>query len=276
MGKRWGNLAAAALWLVCATACAGVSAKGENRVPVTPAAYSEGAGTTASFACSNLAPERVRAPKVRGCDDSVYWDYALAGSRASDPALFEKTIVAELTEHQNMGGARFRFPSGIEKTVYRGSFLTANLACLDGLVKERDVRSVVNLYRGELQSHLELAGQEARAFEAFGGRAYIQVLNYDYRLEHQAKETLFRRVAEIARLVEAAPGDVMIHCFGGMHRTGVLFGVLQKCVNRVPIEQVLAEYRCHTDWQSAERPGGASQENELALREFPCELLGGK
>jgi hypothetical protein len=270
MGMRSRNLAAAVLWLLFATACAGGPIKGNSGASAAPAAYSGGA----SFACSNRAPEQVRVPKASGCDDTVYWDYGLAESRASDPALFEKTIVAELTEHQNMGGARFRFPSGIEKSVYRGSFLTANLACLDGLVKERNVRSVVNLYRGELQSHLELAEKEAQAFESFGGRAYIQVLNYNYSMEHQTREDLFQRIAEIARIVEAAPGDVMIHCFGGMHRTGVLFGVLQKCLNRVPVEQVLDEYRCHADWKSAERPGGAREENETVLREFPCELLG--
>ena len=187
MVKRWRNLVAAALWLVFATACAGIPVQKEDGASVSPAVYSGVTGTAAFFACSNRAPERVRAPIARGCDDTVYWDYTLAESRASDPALFEKTIVAELTEHQNMGGARFRFPSGIEKTVYRGSFLTANLACLDGLVKERNVRSVVNLYRGELQSHIELAEQEARAFESFGGRAYLQILNYDYRLDHQTK-----------------------------------------------------------------------------------------
>ena len=276
MRGKWKNLVAAALLLVFATACSSIPAQREAGLSGTPAAYSGVTGTAVFFACSNRAPERVRVTKVPQCDDTVYWDYSVAASRASDPALFEKTIVAELTEHQNMGGARFRFPSGIEKTVYRGSFLTANLACLDGLVKERNVRSVVNLYRGELQSHIELAEQEVRAFESFGGRAYLQILNYTYRLDHQTKEALFQRVAEIARLVEAAPGDVMIHCFGGMHRTGVLFGVLQKCLNHVPIDQVLDEYRCHTDWKSAERPGGASQENETAIREFPCELLSGK
>jgi hypothetical protein len=254
------------VWLVVllsgVAACAGV-----------PARRGGGAPPTASFACSSRAPETVRAGRVEGCDDSACWDYELAESRGADPALFEKKIVSELTEHQNMGGAMFRFPSGAEKTVYRGSFLTANLACLDALVKERNVRSVVNLYRGELQSHIELAEQEARAFESFGGRSYLQILNYDYRLDHQTEQDLFGRVAEIVRLVEAAPGNVMIHCFGGMHRTGVLFGVMQKCLNHVPIDQVLDEYRCHTDWQAADRAGGAKAENEKVLRDFPCGLL---
>jgi hypothetical protein len=274
MLNQWKYSAAVLLWLVVATACTAVTPLKKD--VESSAASVGGAATTGFFACTNLAPERVRVPKVSGCDDSVYWDYELAASRASDPELFEKKIVAELTEHQNMGGARFRFPSGVEKTVYRGSFLTANLACLEGLVRERNVRSVVNLYRGGLQSHLKLAEDEARAFESYGGRAYLQVLNYDYSLEHQTKESLFRRVAEITRLIESAPGDTMIHCFGGMHRTGVVFGVMQKCLNRVPIEQLLDEYRCHTDWQSLERPGGAREENEKVIREFPCELLGGQ
>jgi hypothetical protein len=275
MGRRWWNLVVVTLWFVCATACAGIPAQKENGASGAAAVYSKITGT-ATFTCSNRAPERVRVPKIRECDDTVYWDYSVAASRDTDPVLFEKTIVAELTEHQNMGGARFRFPSGVEKTVYRGSFLTANLACLEGLVKERNVRSVVDLYRGELQSHLVLAEQEELSFESFGGRSYLQILNYTYRLKNQTKEALFQSVAEIIRLIEAAPGDVMIHCFGGMHRTGVVFGTMQKCLNRVPIDQVLDEYRCHTDWKSADRPGGASQDNETALREFPCELLSGK
>src|SRR5512143_4140153 len=118
MGKRWWNVAVVTLWLVCVTACAGITTQRENGASGTPAVYSKITGT-ATFACSNRAPEHVRAPKTRECDDTVYWDYALAASRASDQALFEKAIVAELTEYQNMGGARFRFPSGIEKTVYR-------------------------------------------------------------------------------------------------------------------------------------------------------------
>ena len=275
MIKRWRGLVAAVLWLFFAGACAGIPAQKVDVASASPAVYSEASGT-AFFACSNRIPERVRATKTPQCDDTVHWDYAVAEGRTSDPVLFEKTIVAELTEHQNMGGARFRFPSGIEKTVYRGSFLTANPACLEGLVKERNVRSIVNLYRGELQSHLELAQEETRAFESFGGRSYLQILNYTYRLDRQTKEALFQRVVEIVRVIEAAPGDVMIHCFGGMHRTGVLFGVMQKCLNRVPIDQVLDEYRCHTDWRSDERPGGASKDNETAIREFPCELLSGK
>jgi hypothetical protein len=273
--KRWTSLVVVVLWLIFVTACAGIPAHGKDGASAASAGYSQVAGT-ASFACSNRAPERVRVPNAPPCDDTVYWDYSRAESRNSDPVLFEKSIVADLTEHQNMGGARFHFPSGIEKTVYRGSFLTANLACLDGLVKERNVLSMVNLYRGELQSHIELAEQEASAFESFGGRSYLQVLNYTYRLDRQNKGALFQRVAEIVRLIEAAPGDVMIHCFGGMHRTGVVFGVMQKCLNHVPIDQVLAEYRCHTDWKSADRPGGASEDNETALLEFPCELLSGK
>jgi protein-tyrosine phosphatase family protein len=273
MIKRWRSLVAAVLLLTFAAACAGIPAQKVDVASASPTLHSTASGTAAFFMCSNRVPERVRAPKAPQCDDTVYWDYAVAESRTLDPVQFEKTIVAELTEHQNMGGARFRFPSGVEKTVYRGSFLTANLACLEELVKERNVQSVVNLYRGELQSHFELADEEERAFESFGGRSYLQILNYTYRLDRQTKDALFQRVAEIVRVVESAPGDVMVHCFGGMHRTGVLFGVMQKCLNHIPVDQVLNEYRCHTDWQSDERPGGASKDNETAIREFPCELL---
>jgi protein tyrosine/serine phosphatase len=64
-----------------------------------------------------------------------------------------------------------------------------------------------------------------------------------------------------------------MHCYGGQHRTGIIFGIIQKCLNRIPIDEVIAEYRCHTAYESPEHPGGAKPENERAIREFPCKIL---
>jgi hypothetical protein len=41
-------------------------------------------------------------------------------------------------------------------------------------------------------------------------------------------------------------GNILIHCCGGMHRTGMLFAIIRRWVNDDPIDDVLADYRRHS------------------------------
>jgi nuclear transport factor 2 (NTF2) superfamily protein len=45
-----------------------------------------------------------------------------------------------------------------------------------------------------------------------------------------------------------------------MHRSGMLMGSLDRCVNGLPMAEVSRRYLWHTSWQSPEHPGGAEQE----------------
>ena len=58
-----------------------------------------------------------------------------------------------------------------------------------------------------------------------------------------------------------------------MHRTGIIVGVVEKCVNHEPMEQVEENYQAHVGWRDAEHPGGYEEGNVRFLREFDCALL---
>lgn len=227
-----------------------------------------------TFKCSKYVPENVRLEKPAECDDTVVWHYDLpqTADKSSDKS-FESRVIDNVMETSNMGGASFTFPSGVKKNVYRSSFLTGKEACLSSLIKDAKVGSIINYYYGTLKSADNLSEEERKMFADLGGKVYIRPLNYQYKFKKLPKEEIFAKVVEIINLVEHAPGNVIVHCYGGIHRTGVLFGVMQKCLNKVPVEDVLNEYKCHAAWENEERPGGADPDNETVIREFPCEKI---
>lgn len=225
------------------------------------------------FTCSMKVPESVRAEKVESCTDSNHWDYEIEKEKGAFSEASQQKIVKNVLESQNMGAAIFTFPGGRKKTVYRGSFMTGNPTCIQNLVKTKGVESIVNLYSGDIGAHIQLANDERLIFEKAGGHSYFQVLNYDYKLARTPENTVINKVVEIIKTIESAPGNVFVHCFGGIHRTGIAFAVMQKCLNKLPIEQVISEYRCHALYENEARQGGRKEENELVIQHFPCNLL---
>jgi hypothetical protein len=68
-------------------------------------------------------------------------------------------------------------------------------------------------------------------------------------------------------------GNLYVHCGGGMHRTGVIMGILEKCINGASLEALEANYRYHAGYQDAEHPGGYEPSTVRFIREFDCQLL---
>jgi hypothetical protein len=228
---------------------------------------------SSSFRC-DLPKPALRVPSVEGCSDRVVWNEQLDSIRKTDPAKFESMVAEQVTRDTNFGATRIPLGKGRFKEIYRSSFTHKSPGCLEKLVKDRKVTSIINLYSGEIENNVQMTREESSLFQKFGGKQYLRVLNYDYRMpDTEAQETIYQKVREAISLVKQAPDNVLMHCYGGQHRTGIVFAVIQKCLNRVPIEEVIREYRCHTAWESAEKPGGAKPENEKAIREFPCSSL---
>ena len=71
----------------------------------------------------------------------------------------------------------------------------------------------------------------------------------------------------------APAGNVYFHCGGGMHRSGMIFGILRRCINNDPMDVIEAEYKRHTAYRSPEKPGGFEPLNLRFIREFDCGLL---
>jgi hypothetical protein len=218
--------------------------------------------------------------------------------------LKDKALEAKFRLTSNMNAASFEFPSGVRRTVYRGAYLAPqfvpdgvlvqqkgesdrNRACMSSLVANEGLSKIVNYDELDWPSAKKMTSQEREMLMSLNPKAKYweftptQGRTFQYKFAkgkgetpEQKKRDVMTMVASIIREIEGDPsslGSVYIHCYGGHHRTGAVWGVLQKCMGRMPVEDVINEYKCHIGYESAERPGGYHADNEALIREFPCE-----
>lgn len=161
-------------------------------------------------------------------------------------------------------------------------------SCFDSLLTAGGVRHVVNLYDGEMAVD-DLIDGERRAAEARGA-SYVVTTEEGYgawrdALRHAGDGDDSRRHAleDLARLIreqilapggEPPRGNILIHCAGGMHRSGMVAGILQRAVNDDPWPEIEASYRYHVGYQDELHPGGFEEENLETIRDFDPGLLG--
>ncbi len=161
------------------------------------------------------------------------------------------------------------------------------LQCFDSLLGPGGVRHVINLYDGSFPFDDVIDNERQAA--ARKGVSYFDIrqhreLGWRQLVEHPAHyaQNVARAQANLARLIReqvlrpgGAPprGNLYIHCCGGMHRSGMLFAVLRKCVNGEGMETITPEYLRHTGFTSPQAPGGSEPLNLRFIREFDCRLL---
>lgn len=152
------------------------------------------------------------------------------------------------------------------------------------------VRHVVNLFDGDIPA-ADLVGEERRAAAAVGASyqtatdeeaggygPWRDLLRKHYE-EPAAREKAMAAVARLVREQLLRPGGapprghLHVHCGGGMHRTGMIVGVVEKCVNGAAMAEVEAHYRRHVAWRDPAHPGGAEEGNLRFLRDFDCARL---
>lgn len=68
-------------------------------------------------------------------------------------------------------------------------------------------------------------------------------------------------------------GGILLHCAGGMHRTGIIYALIRRHVNDDPIEDIIDDYKRHVDWKSDDQPGGFEALNVRFIKEFDVSLL---
>jgi len=159
-------------------------------------------------------------------------------------------------------------------------------SCYQSLMARGQVRHVVNLYAGTFPFD-ELLEDERRAAQA-GGASYHDEAREDrpWRslIEEEEDYAPNRQLAmeraatilntQVLRPKGAAPeGNVLLHCGGGMHRTGMLYGVLQRCLNKTPTDEIERGYKAHVAYSSEQEPGGYEPLNLRFIEEFDCGLL---
>lgn len=164
---------------------------------------------------------------------------------------------------------------------------TGACPCFESLVRNGRVRHVVNLYGGtfpfrdmierekKLAHKLGVSYFDAAEAPKLAFRRLVEHPQDYRRNQKQAARNLARLINEqlLHPKGQQPRGNLYIHCGGGMHRSGMLFGVIQRCINRVPLEQIEAEYKRHTGYISDSKPGGYEALNVRFIADFDCTLL---
>ncbi len=164
-------------------------------------------------------------------------------------------------------------------------------SCFRSLLTAGGVRHVVNLFDGEIPAR-DLLAAESRAAAGAGAsystatddpatgygpwRDQLRSQYDDAEQRRQASRAVARLIREQILLPRGAPpaGNIHLHCDGGMHRTGMIAGVIERCLGREPLDVVEAHYRYHVGYRDPAHPGGLEEGNLRFIREFDCGLLG--
>jgi hypothetical protein len=180
-----------------------------------------------------------------------------------------------------------RTQDGRPLLLFRSGFTPAPAradSCVQSLLAA-GVMHGVNLYQGPMPTE-DLAQAEKKQYCDAGG-TYFNVqddpelaswrdeLRDDPASAQKAQLAIARVIREgILQPGGHAPqGHVQIHCGGGMHRTGMVVGVLERCWNGAPQDVWERAYRRHVAWQSDAQPGGFEAANLAFIAHFDCGLL---
>merc|ERR1712086_1053791 len=150
------------------------------------------------------------------------------------------------------------------------------------------VAHVFNIYSGHFPLYDNIDKEQELCGER-GIQYYNEATdssNYSFRklIESEAsfeqhKAKAFKLCARQLQLIlrpqgQDPKGNLVIHCGGGMHRTGMLVGILRRyCNPDDDIEDIVNDYRQHVAWQDPENPGGAEELNERFIREFDLTAI---
>lgn len=159
-------------------------------------------------------------------------------------------------------------------------------SCLQSLLTAGRVRHVLNLYGSSFPLH-DYIDIEMKAANAAGGtchneakseRPWRELIAKPDKYEQNVK-TAMQRVSQLIKTQVLRPGghqphgNILVFCGGGMHRTGMTYGIIQRCINGEPMEQIEKTYKRHTAYRSEKEPGGFEPLNLRFIREFDCGLL---
>lgn len=176
---------------------------------------------------------------------------------------------------------------GKSVTLYRSGFTPkpeAEGSCVRALVAG-GVRHVLNLYAGPMQTD-DLEAAERTVVEAAGG-TYFAARTAGHELSEwrellRKKGEVKHAQAAVARIIneyvlrpggKPPRGDIHVHCGGGMHRTGMVVGVIDRCLNGAAEAKIVADYRKHVAWRSDQVKGGYEEDNVAFIKAFDCALL---
>jgi len=194
---------------------------------------------------------------------------------SKDDALFEQLFKLHVAKFNNISGSVIKF-NRAPKDVYRSAILSENIALLSELVKTRNVTSIVVLTNSKIFDITPWIAKERLIFAILGGINFIHILDLDSNLNMDNKlevQKMYITVASIINMIANTDGNVLIHCLGGEHKTEMVFEIMQKCFNKIDMDNITKRYKCHTGWENKTNKGGFRENNVDFIRNFPCVLI---
>lgn len=215
--------------------------------------------------CSQNIPLKIQVPPLTKCNEHTIFEM----KEKEDPD-FEQHLQQHIKKYQNVGGSVFTFPDGSTKVIYRSSFLCETPDALQELIQERHVETVINLYNTHLFDINPWVEKEKALCESFGCKNYINITDFNYNFNNdEEKQKVMEKITEILSIIRSSQGNVLIHCMGGEHRSGIIFGVLRKCYHPVSMEAIIQEYKCHTGGTNEELQCGYNAKNVELIMDYP-------
>lgn len=225
--------------------------------------------------CGLTIPQDIRLMRLRYGHYAPY-DHKFNKISKNDP-LFEQLFKLSIARSNNISGSIIKFKKG-NKQVYRSAILSENLALLSELVRERGVKTILVLTNSRILDIVPLIEKERSAFSILGGTLFIHILDFDSHIDINNIEEVqytYARIASIIKLIDNSDGNVLIHCLGGEHKTEMVFEVMQKCINKLYIDNIIERYKCHTGWKNENICGGYREDNLKFITGFSCDLIKG-
>lgn len=203
----------------------------------------------------------------------------------------------EQLQTQNLGvvrikGRSYQDRSGEQRPllIFRSAIIIekkdAN-SCFNSLIKNANVQHVINLYEGTFPLHDKIKEEKEQSRRL--GISYFDARNQPnlcWRKLVEEEEcyldnikVAMKRLADVIKQQilnpngEPPKGNIYLHCAGGMHRSGIIFGVLRKCLNGDSMKEIEREYKQHTAYTSDEKPGGYEALNLKFIQDYDCSLL---
>jgi hypothetical protein len=226
--------------------------------------------------CNETIPPEFRLPRVLSGKDYTLYDPKMDAVYGKEPLVFEELFKQHVADYNNISGSIIHFPSG-NKHVYRSAMLAYSPETLKELMQERGVTTIFHLSNKKTVNQKAWTDKEKEYFFSQGGKPenYIHILDFDYVFNDE--DELFggqKKVAEIIRQIEKSEGNVLIHCLGGEHKTELIFEIMQKHYNHVPMDNIITRYKCHTAWSADHKlKSGYKQNNVDFIQDYPSELL---
>lgn len=223
----------------------------------------------ANFQCERVFSSDLQVSQIKFCN-SLTIDNLPERSKIGKNEFDNKLYYSVLADN-NLGGIKVLFPGNQEKIVYRSSYLAGAPLCIQSL-SQNGVRTVINLYSGNLGYAPYLYPLEKNIFQENNVRDYIQIQEYMVNALELAPEELNLKIVDIIKKIASAKENVLIHCYSGTYDTGVIFGILSKCYNKQSLDNIRQEALCHIGGSLGYQRTGFPRIMKI-IEQFPCELL---